>query len=163
MKKESAYNTEFQDIIKDIIENPVVQKMKEYRQHFDIDCFRHCYNVAYCCYNLCKKMDLDYVSATRAAMLHDFFLYDWRKKGTHKSLHAFHHGRTAYENASKIFDINKKEKDMIIKHMWPTTPMPPRYREGYILTIVDKYCALKETFEYVLESHTKSTAKKINI
>ena len=27
---------------------------------------------------MAKKLGLDYVSATRGAMLHDLFLYDWR-------------------------------------------------------------------------------------
>ena len=54
---------------------------------------------------------------------------------------------TAYKNASKIFDLNDKEKDMIINHMWPVTVNLPKSFEGFILTFVDKYCAMNETFE----------------
>ena len=46
------------------------------------------------------------------------------------------------------FDLNKKEKDIIIKHMWPLTIIPPRYIESFIITLVDKYCALKESYNY---------------
>lgn len=80
-------------------------------------------------------------------MLHDLFLYDWREKGNRSGFHAFTHGKTAYENASKIFELNKIEKDMIIKHMWPVTISFPRYLETLILTFVDKYCATRESFE----------------
>lgn len=141
----SKKDTEFQNIINPIISNSKVQEMKNFKQHYDINCFDHCYCAAYYCYKICKKYNLDYKSATRAAMLHDFFLYDWRKKQPdRKGLHAFTHGKTACENACKIFDLNEKEKDIIIKHMWPVTPQFPNSIEGFILTLVDKYCATNE-------------------
>ena len=148
MKKDK----EFQDIIYPLITNETVKQMKNFRQHYETSCFEHCYTVAYYCYMICKKYHLDYRSATRAAMLHDLFLYDWRKRQDgRKGLHAFTHGKTACENACKLFDLNEKEKDMIIKHMWPVTIELPKSFEGLILTFVDKYCAMSESFE-VLQS-----------
>ena len=83
-------------------------------------------------------------------MLHDLFLYDWRKREPNrKGLHAFTHGKTACENACKLFDLNEKEKDMIIKHMWPVTVAFPKSLEGFILTFVDKYCAMSESFDII--------------
>ena len=83
-------------------------------------------------------------------MLHDLFLYDWRKKqDDRKGLHAFTHPKTAYENASKLFDLNEKEKDIILKHMWPVTISFPKYKESYLLTLVDKYCALNESYQEI--------------
>lgn len=140
-------NKEFQEIIKDLIENETVNEMKKYKQHFNTTCYEHCYIASYYCYIICKKLNLDYVSATRGAMLHDLFLYDWRKKENRTGLHAFTHGKTAYKNASSIFNLNKKEKDIIIKHMWPVTFSFPKYLESYILTFVDKFCAIREGFE----------------
>jgi len=103
-------DTEFQNILKDIITNETVLQMKNYKQHYETTCFEHCYTVSYYCYLICKKYNLDYKSATRAAMLHDLFLYDWRKRQPdRKGFHAFTHGKTACENASKLFDLNKKE------------------------------------------------------
>lgn len=143
---------EFQDIIKPLIDNQTVQEMKNFRQHYETTCFDHCYTVSYYCYLICKKYNLDYKSAARAGMLHDLFLYDWRKRQEgRKGLHAFTHGKTACDNASKLFSLNKKEKDMIIKHMWPVTIEFPKSFEGFILTFVDKYCAMSETFE-ILQS-----------
>ena len=138
---------EFQEIIQDLIQNPTVQEMKNFRQHFDTSCYEHCYLAAYYCYRISKKFHLDYRSATRAAMLHDLFLYDWRQKTDRHGLHAFTHGRTACENACKLFELNEKEKDIIRKHMWPVTPALPKSREAFLLTFVDKYCAIQESLE----------------
>ena len=48
------------------------------------------------------------------------------------------------ENAKKIFNLNKKEKDIILKHMWPVTLAIPRYKETFLMTYVDKYFAYSE-------------------
>ena len=145
-----SQNKEFQDIIYPLITNDTVQQMKNFKQHYETTCFEHCYTAAYYCYCICKKLNLDYKSATRAAMLHDLFLYDWRKRQPdRKGLHAFTHGKTACENASKLFDLNDKEKDIIVKHMWPVTLLSlPKYRESFLITIFDKRSALKSFFEY---------------
>ena len=139
---------EFLEIIDELIKNDTVLQMKNYKQHYDTTCFDHCLTVSYYCYLICKKYKLDYKSAARAGMLHDLFLYDWRvRQPDRKGLHAFTHGKTACENASKLFDLNDKEKDMILKHMWPLTLYFPNSFEGLILTFVDKYCALSESLE----------------
>ena len=145
-------NDEFQEIIKSLITNETVLQMKNFRQHYETTCFDHCYKfspeLTANIFKICKKYHLDYKSATRAAMLHDLFLYDWRKRQPdRKGLHAFTHGKTACGNACKLFDLNEKEKDIIIKHMWPVTIEFPKSIEGFILTFVDKYCALSESFE----------------
>lgn len=63
---------EFNYIIKDLLENDKVNEMKIYMQHCNTSCFEHSYNVSYICYKICKKLNFDYVSASRGAMLHDF-------------------------------------------------------------------------------------------
>ena len=143
---------EFQAIISPIISNPTVQEMKKYRQHYETSCFDHCYMASYYCYLICKKYNLDYKSATRAAMLHDLFLYDWRKKYRNielPGLHAFVHPQIALKNASNLFELDEIEKDVILKHMWPVTFALPKYRESYIVTIMDKYSACLETYLYI--------------
>ena len=148
--KSSKNDSEFLDIINELISNQTVQQMKNFRQHYETTCFDHCYTVAYYCYLICKKYHLDYYSVTRAAMLHDLFLYDWRiRQPDRKGFHAFTHGKCACENACKLFDLTKKEKDMIIRHMWPVTLAFPNSIEGFILTCVDKYSATSETFQVV--------------
>jgi len=141
-------------ILSDIINNSKVQKMKDYIQHYDISCFEHCYNVARLTYRICKLFHLNYIDATRAAMLHDMFLYDWRvKSNSRKNLHGFRHPRIAMENASKEFDLTKKEKDIILKHMWPLTIIPPKSIEGFIVSVADKHVTIMETLEFQEKAH----------
>ena len=112
--------TEFFNIINDIISNETVKKMKNYRQHCNTSCYTHCLHVAYYSYIIAKKLNLDYRSTARAAMLHDLFLYDWRKKYRDvelPGLHAFVHPKIALKNSLEIFSLNKKEIDIILKHM----------------------------------------------
>lgn len=147
----SCINTkslEFDFIISDLVSNITVQKMNQFMQHYNTSCFEHCRNVAYYSYIICKKYNLDYISAARAGMLHDLFLYDWRKKqDTRKRFHGFRHPRIALNNATELFELNEKEQDIILKHMWPITIVLPKYKESYIITLVDKYCAIKESIE----------------
>ena len=147
MNSSSISANEFRAIIKDIVENDTVQQMRNFRQHYDTSCFDHCYKVALISYIRCKKLKLDYISAARAGMLHDLFLYDWRiHEPGRKRFHAFHHPRIALNNSLKIFSLNKKEQDIILKHMWPITVIPPKSMEAFIITFVDKYCALLESY-----------------
>lgn len=57
---------EFVNIVKDLIDNPTVRQMKNYRQHYNSSCYEHCLEVAYWSYLICKKFNLNYVSAARA-------------------------------------------------------------------------------------------------
>ena len=149
---EKAMNDkEYMEIVKDIINNQTVADMKKYRQHYDINTFEHCLNVSYISYRICKKLKLDYKSMARGAMLHDLFLYDWRNSKKQLNLdgyHAFVHPKIALENASKLYNLNDKEKDIIVKHMWPVTLALPKYKETFIITLVDKYSALQESAQY---------------
>lgn len=44
------------------------------------------------------------------------------------------------------FDLSERECDIISKHMFPLTLVPPMHRESWIVSMADKYCALRETF-----------------
>lgn len=155
--------TEFYTIVQDLISNETVQKMKEYRQHYDTSTYEHCFYVAYISYKICKKLGLDYKAAARAGMLHDLFLYDWRNSRKTLNLehpHAFIHSKIALENASKLFNLTEKEKDIIVKHMWPVTLKFPKYPESFIVTFVDKYSALQESFIFYNSFLTKKKLYK---
>ena len=89
---------------------------------------------------------VDLHSLIRAALLHDYFLYDWHAHdgGRHR-MHGFTHGGTAMRNAVRDFHLNRVERDSIENHMFPLTPIPPRYLEGYLVTVADKISATRET------------------
>ena len=44
----------------------------------------------------------------------------------------------------KHFELNEVEKDIIVKHMWPLTFIPPKYQESFVVTFADKYVSSKE-------------------
>ena len=142
---DSSVDLEYLDCISDLIQNEKVKSMKNYIQHGEINCLEHCLYVSYCSYLLCREFGLDYRSAARGGLLHDFFLYDWHKGNPPEGLHAFQHPYIAFQNASRYFILNPLEREIICRHMWPVTIIPPRYREAYIVLLVDKYCAFMET------------------
>ena len=158
----SIEDEEFESIISEISENDTVKKMKNFRQHYETSCYDHCLQVSYISYKICKKLNLDYKATARAAMLHDLFLYDWRKRQDgRKGLHAFTHPKTALDNSMKLFDLSKKEQDIILKHMWPVTIKLPKYPESYIVTLIDKYSALNESFNYYKKSLLSKKALRL--
>lgn len=144
--------TEFYIILQDILNNNSVQEMNNYRQHFDTSCFAHCQNVAWITYKICKFFNLNYKEATRAAMLHDMFLYDWRQKSEKSKSHALNHPKKALENASLEFNLTEFEKDIILKHMWPLTLIPPKSLEGFFVSVADKLSVFYESFIYYRKS-----------
>lgn len=145
--RHAVIDREFDECIADLIDHEAVQSMKSFMQHSNISCLRHCLFVSYISFRLCKKLGLDYRSAARGALLHDMFLYDWHLTRPPEGLHAFVHPSIALRNATVYFNLNGREKDIILNHMWPVTTRLPRCREAFIVLLADKYCASMETLE----------------
>lgn len=144
-KIDAAKKEEYERCISELIQHEMVESMKDFIQHGEISCLEHCLCVSYYSYLVCKKFGFDYHSAARGGLLHDFFLYDWHKEKTYDGLHGFAHPNIALNNANQYFQLNEIEKDIIKKHMWPLTIKFPRYKEAYVVSFVDKYCAILET------------------
>ncbi len=138
----------FYDLIADLLKRSEVQALRNYRHHIRTTRFQHSLNVAYYSYLLCRLLRLDAASAARAGLLHDLYHYDTRHfiKSRPATRHSKHHPVVALENAGRLIHMTAKERDMIEKHMWPVTLRFPRYAESYVLTFVDKYCAVIEFF-----------------
>ncbi len=136
-------DNEYMDYVGHLIEHPKMQKMESIVQHHHSTRLEHSINVSYTSYKIAKKFGWDAEATARGGLLHDMFYYDWRETKFNKS-HAWIHPRIAVRNAKKITRLNKKEEDIILKHMWGLTIAPPRYKESYIVTLVDKYWAVKE-------------------
>ena len=138
---------EYMECVRDIWEHPVFQSMDQYIQHGNTTCKAHCIQVSYLGYQLTKRYGGNWRSAARAGLLHDLFLYDWHTHGkeTGERFHGFTHPRKALINARKYFDLTKEEEDIILRHMWPLTPIPPSTRAGFAVTFADKACSTVET------------------
>ena len=131
----------------DILASEGMQKEKTFVQHGSITCYDHSLRVAEKSLELAEKCSayIDERSLVRGALLHDYFLYDWHEKDGGHRLHGFRHPAFALYNASKDFSLNRKERNIIARHMFPLTVLPPRCLEAWIVCFVDKYCAFSET------------------
>lgn len=141
---ENIYAIEFRSCVEDLLELEDVKKLDNYVQHLNTSRLQHSINVAYYSYLICKRLGFDYKSAARGGILHDLYLYDWKVEKQPEGRHPSAHPQVALRNAKKNVKLNKIEQDAIIRHMWPLTIVPPRYKESIVLSFVDKYCAMLE-------------------
>lgn len=132
----------FDTIASEIINNEEYKKLKK-ENHHGLTRYDHSIRVAKNTYNIAKRLNIDYISATRAALLHDFFTDDdfGDTKGIRKGLE---HPLLAIKNSNKHFNLNEKEKNAILTHMFPLTLLPPTSMEGIVLTLADKGIAVYE-------------------
>ena len=149
----------FSQITEDILCHPRFQALRERWHHGgENSLFDHSVDTARCAYQLARRFHLKeerVAAVTRAAMLHDFFCYDWRspahqrfvrrysglKRVSH--MHAFTHGALAARRAGRLFHMDERQKAAITSHMFPLAPMP-RNSEAWILTLADKIVASRE-------------------
>ena len=127
-----------------------LNKSRFHIQHGDTSCLLHSIAVAYISYRIAsylKFLKFKNEELVRGALLHDYFLYDWHDRGAAIKLHGFFHPRHALENAQADFELSKVERDIILKHMFPLTILPPRYKESMLVSFVDKLCSVYETFK----------------
>lgn len=160
-----AGDMEYLACVQDILEHPVFCSMDHYYQHGTTTCKEHCIRVSYLSYRICRKVGWDSRSAARASLLHDLFLYDWHThaKLTGQRFHGFTHPRTALKNAVRYFELTEQEQDMILRHMWPLTPVPPSTREGLAVCYADKVCSLAEVVENIRDRIRSKTGVRHDI
>jgi uncharacterized membrane protein/HD superfamily phosphodiesterase len=154
------FEDEFYEIIKDIYEHEEFLKLKEHHHHTS-SIYEHVMSVSYFSYRASKFLKLDYQSTARGALLHDFFLYDWRNHDVpdlpEDKFHGIEHPKIALQNATKHFALNEIEKDIVVKHMWPLTLVPPKFKESFVVSFADKYLASKE---YVIKFKPKKAVRR---
>ena len=135
----------------DIIESDGMQSEKRYVQHGTTTTFEHSMAVAQRAVRLVNRFNLDHRVDMRdlvvSALLHDYFLYDWHDNAEWHRLHGFTHGRIACLNAMRDFGeaiVNDVVADSLTNHMYPLTNVPPKYPEGWLVSLSDKICATSE-------------------
>lgn len=155
-----AFEEEYYETVRDILQHEEFLKLKDFFHH-NSSIYHHVHDVAYLSYRISKFLKLDYRSTARGALLHDFFLYDWRNHDVpdlpREKFHGLEHPKIAVANAKKHFTINDIEEDIIKKHMWPLTIVPPKYKESYIVSFADKYLSSKE---FVSEYKKRAQARR---
>ena len=142
------------ETLKELNRQGRLQEEKLAKQHGSTSVYQHSINVAYLSLWLAGRLPLrtDRRALVRGALLHDYFLYDWHKNKIRPSrfykfyeLHGFTHPGTALKNAKKDFRLTPREQDIIARHMFPLTVLPPKSKEGWMVCLADKWCAAEET------------------
>jgi uncharacterized protein len=145
-------NTEpFDEYARDIMDHELFLRGKHIFSHGAVSIYEHSVAVARYAFGIAEKQArkhpaLDMRCVVRAALLHDFFLYEWHIPGLRYVLHGWAHPAIAARKAREVFGIGDKEYSCIRTHMWPWTFWRlPRCREGWIISLADKIVALRET------------------
>ena len=116
-----------------------------------------------------------------AGLLHDFYRYAWlmnddlakldhgkyvEKVGVSQPLfkmHGFTHANDAAENYLIFFPELENERitNSIKRHMFPLNIIPPKYKEGFIITGIDKLNSVRElpSVKFVATSVRDKTVK----
>ena len=119
-------------------------------QHGDVTVYAHVTSVARASLSFAERLgragvSVDRASLLRGALLHDYFLYDWHDPDPSHRLHGFRHPFFALARAEEDFELTPRERNIIVRHMFPLVPVPPTCREAWIVCLADKWCALRET------------------
>lgn len=139
------HHAQFYACVGDLLATPQVQGLAAFEQHFTIHRLQHIMSVSYLSFRICKKLGLDYRTAARGGILHDLFYYDWREKDKSHKWHGYVHPGFALKNARELLgELDPLLENIILRHMWPLTLTPPKYKEAMIVSLADKYCAWQE-------------------
>lgn len=143
--EKDALEIKYMNTAQPLLENPLVNKLSMYNHHREKDRLEHVKEVAWISFLCSERFGFDSQAVIRGALLHDLFYYDWLREGPR--LHGFRHHNISLKNARKITSLSPKEEDIIKKHMWPLTVIPPRYMESLTVSLVDTFCSTRDYFE----------------
>lgn len=160
MNTEMRYNehmrNEVREILQELLQQGNLQKTGLLYQHGGISILEHSIRVAEMSLFLVEYFHLriDRRSMIRGALLHDYALLNRKKqKGMGRYTYVFTHPGTAVKNASEDYDLNSLEENIIKRHMFPLTPIPPLHREAWLVTLADKICASREMLSRYPRTH----------
>lgn len=144
--RELLMDEDYTILIEDILENNEFKKLENI-EHHGTSRINHSIKVSYYSYQICKILGLDYISVARAGLLHDFFLSDNERTKMERMISVFTHPKKALKNAAEHFDLNDKEKNIIVSHMFPINIILPEYMESWIVSTIDKIVGTYEFLE----------------
>lgn len=145
-EKDILIDTEYVQLIDKYMNDDYVQLLKNIPHH-DTNRFNHSLKVSYMSYKVCKKLDLNFESAAKAGLLHDLYfnqIHDFDSFSDRFRLFAKDHPEDALYNAESRFNLSPLEKNIIVSHMWPISNHIPKYREAFVVSIVDKLSSAVE-------------------
>ncbi len=137
----------FDSIIQDITNNKEFNKLHN-ELHHGINRYDHSMRVAKWTYNICDILNMKNTNdTTRAALLHDFFT-NKELKNENSIQRLGSHPNQALKNSLKYYDLNNIQQDIIASHMFPCTLTIPKYKESWLVSLVDKTVSTYEVLRY---------------
>ena len=146
MKLTDERKKELEDIYQNFLHDEKILKMKDIPMHRGSNCYLHSFRVA----RLSIKRALRHKNADLyvillGAILHDYYLYDWRVDRDKLKHHMSNHPKLASKNALKDFNISPEVQRVIETHMWPANFKEwPNTKEARIVSNADKAICTKE-------------------
>lgn len=148
MKPTEEQKAQLENIYQSFLNDTKIKRMFDISMHRGSNCYLHCFKVAKKAVNHAFKFHrkgLNYEAILIGSILHDYYLYDWRKDRSKRKHHATNHPYLASKNASEDFDVSKKVRKIIETHMWPINIKDfPKTKEARIVSLSDKAVTIGE-------------------
>lgn len=173
---------EWFNIVKDVLSSDEFQRRKLFPHHVNCSVWDHSIQVSYDAFRVAKRLNADERVCAIAGLLHDFYEHAYiynkeleevdfeyvklsRIKKSFFKKHGFTHAKEAAKNYIKYFPELEDEviTDCIKCHMFPLNKKAPKYKEGWIITLIDKKNSFGEVInvkEFVL---ARINSKKIKL
>lgn len=147
IEKEKKYIDKYLEYAGDLLSDDAVKGMAKYHHHKAITTHFHSLYVSYTVLKMAENLKLENArEITRAALLHDFYLYEWYTE-KHEELHITYHPKQSVKNIEAHFGkMTDMQKNMVLSHMFPTCVEMPKSIGAWLLTLADKHCASEDYF-----------------
>ena len=146
MKISEQDKKQLEEVYQSFLRDERILKMKEIAMHRGSNCYIHSFKVAKTAIRRAlrhRKGNLYTILV--GAILHDYYLYDWRTDRSKMRHHLGNHPYVAAENAERDFGVHETIKRVIKSHMWPVNISDfPRTKEARIISLADKHIYIKE-------------------
>ena len=146
MKITLEQQNRLESIYQAFLNDEKILRMKDISMHRGSNCYLHSFKVAKkAIKKSLNRKDINLEVVLLGAILHDYYLYDWRKDRSKFKKHGKNHPSVAINNAVKDFDISEEVKKVIKSHMWPINIKDyPKSKEAKIVSISDKAVTIGE-------------------
>ena len=147
IENEKKYIDKYLEYTGDLLSDSVVKSMVKYHHHKAITTHFHSVYVSYTVLKMAENMKLENArEITRAALLHDFYLYEWYTE-KHEEYHITYHPKQSVKNIEEHFGkLSDLQKNMVLSHMFPMGVERPKSVGAWLLTLADKHCASEDYF-----------------
>ena len=143
-----------------------ILRMKDIPMHRGSNCYIHSFRVAKIAIKRSlRHKNVELLTVLLSAILHDYYLYDWRVDRSKMKHHMSSHPFISAQNAKKDFAISETVQRTIESHMWPVNFTHfPKSKEARIVSHADKTIYLKEICcsEKFKKKHEQIYLKKIS-